>query len=100
MLCTAWPLAPLVILSKALITMSLPVRESKRHAISMTFEAVTFFVSGSAFPSRIRNERLPAIRIAITAPNSFLKIRRSLAGAGRFGRSQIKRRQNPAINRN
>src|SRR5271170_3678249 len=37
MLCTAWPLAPLTMLSSALITISRPVRVSSRHAISITF---------------------------------------------------------------
>src|SRR5438045_8723273 len=40
--CTAWPLAPLTMLSTALITMSRPVRASRRQATSITFLPITF----------------------------------------------------------
>src|SRR2546425_1203749 len=52
MLCTAWPEAPLTMLSSALITSSRPVRGSRRQAISMVLVPMTFLVSGRALSSR------------------------------------------------
>src|SRR5439155_880186 len=66
--CTAWPLAPLTMLSIALMTTRRFVRLSIFQAMSMKFVPTTFFVSGSReSPSKRTNGSSPYAPLKSTA---------------------------------
>ena len=71
MLCTAWPLAPLTMLSSALITMSRPVRGSSRHAISQDVRADDIFRVRQRLAFEQTDERLIDVSCLVAGGNFF-----------------------------